>query len=169
MFLEPFFAVCVCKYFCVNIFFLKSLFYALCNRSYHCTFYCRHGLVFELTHMCSSVEAHITHTLSTNAIERTYVQSIACVLNQHVTLFRSLSPLFPLISLLRLPSPPQLLHSESPSPPPKHFPITTTVPPCRRPSPPPVFPLPHFYISPFLPQFLTNPTSPKKPSFCPCF
>ena len=35
------------------------------------------------------------HTLSMNAIERTYVRLIACILNQHVTLFKSPSSFSP--------------------------------------------------------------------------
>ena len=59
------------------------------------TFDHRHGHAFELTCVCSSVETHFTHTLSTNAIEHTYVQSIACVLSPHVTFLGHFLPCFP--------------------------------------------------------------------------
>ena len=130
----------------------------------------RHGLAFELTHMRSSVEAHITHTLSMNAIEHTYVRSIACVLNPHVTLYRSLSSFSPSFLHCAVQSLFLFLSSYL-TPPlritiplPKHFPITSIAPPRRRRTTT-AFLSPHFYISPFLPHFLTNPTSPKNSHF----
>jgi hypothetical protein len=48
----------------VNIFSKKKKknYFALCDRPYHYTFDRRHGLAFELTCVCSSAEAHFTHT-----------------------------------------------------------------------------------------------------------
>ena len=71
---------------CVNIFVKKKLLhYAIDHTTIHSI--ADTGLRSNSLAFCSSAEAHITHTLSTNAIECTYVQSIACVLNPHVTFF----------------------------------------------------------------------------------
>jgi hypothetical protein len=102
--------VLVVNIFNVLIFFVKKKKKKICTmRTF--TFDHRHGPAFELTYVCSSVAPYLRHTLlhacvrtypvrssveppppppqtlSTNAIERTYVRSIACVLNPHVTYF----------------------------------------------------------------------------------
>ena len=135
-----------------------------------CTFDRRHGPASELTCICSSAETHFIHTLSMNAIERTYVRSIACVLSSHVTFlghfrpfplhFFSLNSHRPYMHLCPNTSP----HHHSPS----HHPITTTAPPRRRPSPP--SPSISLRFHPHFPIFLSltqNPIFPKNSHFVP--
>ena len=112
------------------------------------------------------------HTLSTNAIERTYIRSIAFVLNQHVTLFRSsssFSPSFPLYAVQSLP-----LFLSSPITP-NHHPTAQTLPHHHHSTsaPPPIttagLPITSFlYFSIFFPIFSQTQLSPNS-SLCPCF
>ena len=121
-----------------------------------CTFDHRHGPAFKLTCVCSSAETHFTHTLSTHAIERMYIRSIACVLSPHVTFLGHFPP-FPLhffslnkhlpISALTPPTRAQPYHS------PSHHPINTTAPPCHHPSP--SSPSPSLRFHPHFPIFLS--------------
>ena len=53
--------------------------------------------------------------------------------------------------------------------PPKHLHITTTKPPCHRPSPPSAFPSPHFFISPFFFHFFSQTQPSPNSAICPCF
>jgi hypothetical protein len=169
---------CVCEYFCKKKKETKKKkLFALCNRPYHYTFNRRHVPVFELTCVCSSVEAHFTHThtparVQSNAPWCDWAHSIQ---NLHVTLFRSFSSLSPSLSPLRCTAPP-------------HFPFFSQIPNLTNPpfhhhstsghTPDITAPLPialagpHFIpitpISPFLPHFLINQLSPNS-TFLSCF
>ena len=108
-----------------------------------------------------------THTFSTNAIERTYVRSIACVLNQHVTLSRSpssFSSSFPLCAVQCLPlflsSPITPNHHPTAQTPPQH--LCTTAHHHRRPSHHPISSFLHFFSF-----FSHKPNLPQIPQFVP--
>jgi hypothetical protein len=59
------FVVCivVCIKFLLFVLFILFLFSVPCDQAHHCTLDCKRLLTFELTHVCSSAEAHIAHTL----------------------------------------------------------------------------------------------------------
>jgi hypothetical protein len=108
--------------------------------------------------VCVQAQRPTSHTHSCmNAIERTLVRSIARILSHHVTLFRSLSSLLPLIFHLRCTLPPphlcshftQTLTQHLHTLPPTHFHYTT--PPLRHHRTtilPPLVPF-HSLFSPF--------------------
>jgi hypothetical protein len=89
------FVVCIIiciKFLLLIVLFILILFSVLCDRAHHFTLNCIHGLAFKLTHVCSSAEAH-SAPITVHGSAR--VRSSAHVQNPHVTLFRSLSFLFP--------------------------------------------------------------------------
>jgi hypothetical protein len=105
------FAVYVCKFFCVIFFLLKTKKLQCWIDRTTLRSIADTGMRLNSLPLVRA-QRPISHTHSCmNAIERTLVQSIALVLNPHVTLFRSLSSLSPSFSHLHHTSSlPHLLH-----------------------------------------------------------
>jgi hypothetical protein len=144
----------VCKYFRVNIFFKKRLYYAIDHTTVRSIAYT--GLRSNSL-ACVRAQRPTSHThFCTNAIARGP--------NHHVTLFRSLSSLFHLIFSLApfsslYPSSPFFSHIPTISPP-KHIPFTTiSPPPILQSSTPSLHRLRRSHFYPFSKNF----------TFCPCF
>jgi hypothetical protein len=155
--------------FCVNIFFI-----IFCTVLSIVLLYVRsHTQACVRTHSCVFKRRgpHHRHTFNTNTIECTLVRSITLVLNPHVTLFRSPSPLLPLISHLRCTpissiflTYPTYLNPKTPK---AHHLFTSVHPPPHRLHQSHITPISTF--SPFLPHSLTQPQLLPNFSLVPIF